>query len=110
MATGDTFGFDVPGEATYERPPLFQGGEFQTREVFDTIAEVREYTDALTQGYADAFLSDAWKEIRVIRNRDSKGRFVRPAWVVVVVYQRPRPGDFSGGAGPLDPGQVLEYR
>lgn len=108
MSTDYPLAFDQPGEATYERPPLFQGGEFATQEGFDTIRQAREYVNSLTQGYADPFLADAWKRIDVIRRRVGGKYATNPAWIVSVTYQRPRPGDYSGGGYPNDPMQVLE--
>lgn len=97
-----------PGERTITRPPRFFGGEFVVREVFDTFAEANEYVDAVQYGYADAFISDAWHTILVRRNRDARGRFIRPPWVVQVVCRRPRPGELSSSGDPSDPSQVME--
>lgn len=98
-----------PGERTITRAPKFGGGEFVVSEVFDTFAETNEYVQSLVQGYADAFLADAWHRIEVRRNRDSKGRFTRPPWVVYVTCRRPRPGEtYEIGEYP-NTALLLEY-
>lgn len=83
----------VRGETTITRPPRFNGGDFTTTEGFNSLREVGQYVSDLVNGYADSFLSDAWYEIRVIRRRINGKFATNPAYLVIVTYRRPRPGE-----------------
>lgn len=109
MSTDGDLSVFGPGERTITRQPKFYGGEFVTSEIFDTFGEANEYVTSLVQGYADAFLADAWYRLEVRRRRDEKGRFTRPPWVVIVYCRRPRPGEIYEVGQYPDPTLVLEY-